>query len=69
MARGAEYGPGSGREDRDFQQPYLEEILKFVGYTDIRTYLIEPTGRKGPEAAEQALERAVEEALRELADF
>ena len=69
LARGGEYGPGSGSEHRDFQQKYLEEILGFIGFTGIRTFLVEPTVRKGPEAASQALEIAVRDALLDLNDF
>ena len=69
LARGGEYGPGSGSEHRDFQRKYLEEILGFIGFSDIRTYLVEPTGSKGPQAASQALERVVREALLDMGDF
>ena len=69
LARGGEYGPGSGREHRDFQLKYLEEILGYIGFTDIRTYVVEPTGRKGPQAASEALEKVVRDALSEISDF
>ena len=47
-ARGGEYGLESGVEDKDFQRPYFEVWLKFVGFTDIRPVVIEPT-MKGDE--------------------
>ena len=47
-ARGGEYGIESGVEDMDFQKPYFEVWLKFVGFTDIRPVVVEPT-MKGQE--------------------
>ncbi len=47
-ARGDEYGIESGVEDKDFQKPYFEVWLKFVGFTDIRPVVVEPT-MKGDE--------------------
>jgi len=47
-ARGEEYGIESGVEDMDFQKPYFEVWLKFIGFTDIRPVVVEPT-MKGQE--------------------
>lgn len=47
-ARGGEYGIESGVEDMDFQKPYFEVWLKFIGFTDIRPVVVEPT-MKGQE--------------------
>lgn len=62
-ARGGSYPPGS---PMDFQKPYLEAVLRFVGFTDIRFILVEPTGSGGPEAIARARETALKQA-RELA--
>lgn len=62
LARGGSYGSDPAS---DFQRPYLEMILRFIGFTDIRTVLIEPT-LAGPELAEKALQQAIVQA-RELA--
>lgn len=47
-ARGGEYGIESGVEDMDFQKPYFEAWLRFIGFTDIRPVVVEPT-MKGEE--------------------
>jgi FMN-dependent NADH-azoreductase len=62
LARGGSYGSDPAS---DFQRPYLEMILRFIGFTDIRSVLIEPT-LAGVEPAEKALQQAIGQA-RELA--
>jgi FMN-dependent NADH-azoreductase len=42
-ARGGAYGPGTGAEAYDQQRGYLKQILGFIGFTDIREILVEPT--------------------------
>ena len=42
-ARGGEYPQGSGAAAMDHQRPYLELILGFIGFADIRTLVVEPT--------------------------
>lgn len=43
-ARGLDYGPGGLPVDvYDFQKPYLETWLRFVGITDIETIIVEKT--------------------------
>tara|TARA_B100000686_G_scaffold204113_1_gene210882 strand:+ start:7680 stop:8309 length:630 start_codon:yes stop_codon:yes gene_type:complete len=42
-ARGGEYGKESTVEDMDFQKPYIETWLRFIGFADIRPVVIEPT--------------------------
>ncbi len=42
LARGGQYGPGNPTETYDFQRSYLETVLSFIGFTDIRTIPIEP---------------------------
>lgn len=41
LARGGDYPAGSAMEKMDFQKPYLETILKFIGFTQFRTILID----------------------------
>ena len=43
----------------DFQRPYLEAILRFMGFTAIETILVEPTLAGGPKAAEETLKKAI----------
>ena len=42
-ARGGAYGAGSGTEAYDQQIRYLEQVLGFIGFTDVRQILVEPT--------------------------
>ena len=57
LARGGTYTPGSPDAAYDMQKPYLEGILRFIGFTDIRTVIVEPT-LAGEEAAAKALAAA-----------
>jgi FMN-dependent NADH-azoreductase len=50
-ARGGAYGGGSA--SYDFQKPYFEMLLRFIGFTDIRGIVIEPT-LGDPAAAEKS---------------
>ncbi len=61
-ARGGAYGPGTGAEAYDFQKGYLDLILKFIGFTDIRFLLTEPTLMQGSETAENKKKQAILEA-------
>jgi FMN-dependent NADH-azoreductase len=59
-SRGGAYGTDSGGAQRDFQKPYLELALGFMGFTDIRPIVVEPTLAGGPEGAEKAKAAATE---------
>jgi FMN-dependent NADH-azoreductase len=65
-ARGGAYAEGTGAEAYDLQKPYLDNILGFMGITDVTSILVEPTLMGGPEAADAAREDARAKA-RELA--
>jgi FMN-dependent NADH-azoreductase len=67
-ARGGEYSSSAGAQAMDFQKPYLEALLKFLGFTTIETVLVEPTLAAPAEAA-GAEERAVEQARKVAAGF
>lgn len=56
-ARGGAYGPGSGAEAYDQQRAYLRQILGFMGITDLREILVEPTLAE-PSAKEETLAAA-----------
>ncbi|HOS95138.1 MAG TPA: NAD(P)H-dependent oxidoreductase [Armatimonadota bacterium] len=58
-ARGGEYPPGTPGAALDFQRPYLETVLRFIGFEGIRTVVIEPTLMGGQEAAERARSSAL----------
>lgn len=42
-ARGGAYPAGTPGAADDFQKPYLELWLRFIGFTDIRPIVVEPT--------------------------
>lgn len=50
------------REALDFQKKYLETILGFMGLTDIRSVVVQPTLMGGPEVAAQRKAAAIAEA-------
>jgi len=60
-ARGGAYPPGSDTEAFDLQTKYFELFLGFIGFTDVRRVVVEPT-LSGPEAAENAREAAITQA-------
>jgi FMN-dependent NADH-azoreductase len=43
LARGGEYPQSTPAAGFDHQRPYLELIFGFIGFTDIRTLVVEPT--------------------------
>jgi len=67
-ARGGAYPPGSAEEAFDLQKRYLELILGFIGFTDVRPIVVEGTLSK-PEAVEKAKEAAKAEAKAVAAKF
>lgn len=64
-SRGGAYGPDSGPEQGDFQKPYFDSLLRFIGFSEIHNIQVEPTQSK-PEAVEKA-RAAAEQQARELA--
>jgi len=69
VARGGSYGRGSGAEAMDFQRPYLDAILRFIGFTEIETLVVEPTLAAGPEAAAKTLAQAIAAAREKAGTF
>ncbi|MCE2982673.1 MAG: NAD(P)H-dependent oxidoreductase [Parachlamydia sp.] len=67
-SRGGAYGPGSGGETMDLQKSYMEEVLKFIGFTDIRSIIIEPT-LASPEDKDKTIAKAKQEAIKMAAEF
>jgi len=51
-ARGGQYPPGTDYEAFDLQTKYIELIMRFMGFTDIRPLIVEPT-LMDPAAAKQ----------------
>lgn len=65
-ARGGAYPEGTAAAAYDLQTAYLRLILQFIGFTDLRWLMIEPTLEQGPEVAKEKRRQAMEKA-RELA--
>ena len=65
-ARGGEYSSTTTVKALDYQKPYLEMWLSFIGFTDVRPILIEPT-LSDPETIQQT-ETAAEKIAKEMAE-
>jgi len=61
-ARGGEFAAGTPAEAYDLQKKYLELALGFMGITDVRSVIIEPTLARGPEVAKEKQTLAVTQA-------
>jgi len=62
LARGGAYAGSAEVEALDLQRRYLETIFGFIGFTEIRSILVEPTLAEGPDKAREKLESAIREA-------
>lgn len=60
MSRGGEYPTGTAAAPLDMQKPYLELILGYIGLTDIRSLIVEPTLASGQAVADQKIKAACE---------
>jgi FMN-dependent NADH-azoreductase len=67
-ARGGAYGPGSDAEAWDQQGKYLEHIFGFIGFTEIRKILVEPTEAK-PTSKQASVAVASQQAAEMARDF
>lgn len=67
-ARGGEYPAGTPTEAFDLQKKYLELILGFMGLTDVRSVIVEPT-LGGPAVAAQKRSAAIDRAVKMAMDF
>lgn len=68
-ARGGEYPTGTDKEAFDLQKRYLELILAFIGFNNIRSVTVEPTLAAGPDVAEQKRTEAIEKARQIAKEF
>lgn len=68
-SRGGEYRLGPEGDPFDYQKSYMEAVLAFIGIKDVRSVVVQPTLAGGPEAAQEALGKAQEEARELGADF
>ena len=65
-ARGGAYGAGA---DIDLQKKYMELVLGFIGFKDIRSIIVEPTLAEGPDAAAKKRETAIAEAKKQAQKY
>ena len=68
-ARGGEYPPETNKEAFDLQKKYLELILAFIGFSDIRSVVVEPTLAGGVDITKQRLAEAIEKARKIAKEF
>ncbi|MCX5634530.1 MAG: NAD(P)H-dependent oxidoreductase, partial [Planctomycetota bacterium] len=68
-ARGGEYPAGGPAEAVDMQTKYLQLILGFIGFMNIRSVIVEPTLQGSAEAIEAKVQKAVDAAGRNAEDF
>ncbi len=68
-ARGGQYDPSSGAEAFDLQKKYIELILGFMGFKDIRTIIVEPTLQAGLDIAQAKLAEAQKKAAELAGSF
>ncbi len=68
-SRGGQYEAGSGAEVWDLQKKYVELILGFIGFTDIKSVIVEPTLQSGPDTAQEKLTEAIKQAKKIAVDF
>ena len=57
-ARGGAYPPETDAAGYDFQRPYMELLLAFLGFTELRPVVIEPMLESPPDEAEKIVARA-----------
>ena len=63
FARGGDY-ENADPNAVDFQKRYLELALGFIGITDIRSLIVQPTLMGGPEVAKHKTEAAIAQAVK-----
>jgi len=68
-ARGGEYPPGTTAEAFDLQKKYLEVILGFIGFSGIKSVVVEPTLAGGVGIVKEKCRAAIERAKQIAAEF
>lgn len=61
--------PATDTEAFDLQKEYLELILAFIGFSDIRSAVVEPALAGGPDIAQQRRAEAIEKARQIAKEF
>jgi len=68
-ARGGSYAEGTPGAALDMQKKYLDAILRFIGFEDIRSLEVESTLGGGAEGEKKAVEEGARTARRIAVDF
>lgn len=68
-ARGGAYKAGSEAASFDLQKAYMDQVLGFIGFTDIRSIIAEPMLMSTPEEKKKIIEAAVQEARKIAKSF
>jgi len=67
-ARGGDYSSADSRA-MDFQRRYLEAVLGFIGFSDLKSIVVEPTLMGGPEVAGAKMDAAIGRAIEIAREF
>lgn len=62
FARGGDYSDTEVEKQVDHQKSYIELLLGFIGFTDIKTVTAQPMLAAEPETAKEKLDKAIEQA-------
>ncbi|MFP4105054.1 MAG: FMN-dependent NADH-azoreductase [Phycisphaerae bacterium] len=69
VARGSAYAKGTGAEQHDYQLPYLKSVFGLIGFTDMRSIVVEPTMPAEMGREDMMIRAAVEQARDEAKRF
>lgn len=68
-ARGGSYPEGTPAAEMDFQKKYMETVLRFIGFQDIRSIVIESTAGGGDETRKKILDEVQLHLRSKVQDF
>lgn len=68
-ARGGEYSSSSEAQALDMQSKYIELILGFIGFKDVRSIVVEPTLQGGPDVVKAHVREAIDRAKEMAVSF
>ena len=69
FARGGNYSDAEIEKQVDHQKSYMQLLLGFIGFTDIKTITSQPMLAEGPDIAEKNLNEAIQQAKGIAANF
>lgn len=68
-ARGGEYSSSGEAQALDMQRKYIELILGFIGFKDVRSVVVEPTLQGGPDVVKARVREAIDRAKEMAVSF